>query len=112
MKGLGIVRETVAASVALALVSLGAGFAAGQPRIGLAVALGLVVGAANGELVQWVVRSGSPFVVSSLARMAGVSAAAIGLAFIAGASPTAVLLGVAAAQVVMVGASIREGLRA
>jgi len=45
-------------------------------------------------------------------RMAAVSAVAILVALLAGASPIAVLLGVGAAQGVMVAASVREGLRA
>ena len=112
MKGVGIVRATWAASVALASIAFLAGFVAGQRSIGLGLALGLVVGAANGELIQRVIDSRAPFVVSSVLRIAGVGAVAILLALLVGASPIAVLLGVAAAQFVMVGAAVRQGLRA
>ena len=112
MKGVGIVRATWAASVALASIAFLAGFVVSQRSIGLGLALGLVVGAANGELIQRVIDSRAPFVVSSVVRMAGVSAVAILLAILVGASPIAVLLGVAAAQLVMVGAAVRQGLRA
>jgi len=112
VKGVGIVRATWAASVALASVAFLAGFVVNQRSIGLGVALGLVVGAANGELIQRLIASSAPFVVSSVVRMAGVSGVAILLAILVGASPVAVLLGVAAAQFVMVGAAVRQGLRA
>jgi hypothetical protein len=112
VKGVGIVRATWAASVALASIAFLAGFVLGQWSIGLGLALGLVVGAANGELIQRVIDSRAPFVVSSVLRIAGVGAVAILLALLVGASPIAVLLGVAAAQFVMVGVAVRQGLRA
>ncbi|HZQ50096.1 MAG TPA: hypothetical protein VFB69_07280 [Candidatus Dormibacteraeota bacterium] len=112
MKGVGIVRATWTACVAIASVAFLAGFVAGQRPIGLGLALGLIVGAGNGELLQRVIDSRAPFAISSVIRMASVSAVAILVALIVGASPIAVLLGVAAAQLVMVGASVREGLRA
>lgn len=112
MKGVAIVRETVAASVAVASVAFLAGFVLNQRSIGLGIALGLVVGAGNGELIQRVIESRTPFVVSSILRMAGLSAAAIAVAFIIGASPIDLLIGVALAQFVMVAVAVRQGLRA
>jgi hypothetical protein len=112
VKGVGIVRETWAAAVALASIAFVAGFVVNQRSIGLGLALGLVVGAGNGELIQRVIDSRSPFVVSSVVRMALVSAVALLAAFLVGASPIAVLLGVAAAQLVMVAVAVRQGLRA
>ena len=112
MKGVAIVRETVAASVAVASVAFLAGFVLNQRPIGLGIALGLVVGAGNGELIQRVIESRTPFVVSSILRMAGLSAAAIAAAFIIGASPIYLLIGVALAQFVMVAVAVRQGLRA
>ena len=112
MKGLGIVRATWTACVAMASIAFLAGFVVNQRPIGLGVALGLVVGAANGELIQRVIESRAPFVVSSVVRMAALSAVAILVALLVGASPIAVLLGVAAAQFVMAGAAVRQGMRA
>jgi hypothetical protein len=112
VKGVGIVRATWATSVALASAAFLAGFVFDQRSIGLGLALGLVVGAANSELIQRVIDSAVPFVVASVMRMAAVSAVAILLAILVGASPTAVLLGVAAAQFVMAGAAVRQALRA
>ena len=111
MKGVSIVRDTVAVSVALASVAFLAGFVVDQRAIGLGLALGLVVGAANGELIQRVIAANSPFLLASLLRMAGISVVAIGVSFLVGASTAALLLGVGVAQFVMVGAAVRQGLR-
>jgi hypothetical protein len=112
VKGDGIVRATWTASVALASIAFLAGFVLNQRSLGLGLAIGLLVGAGNGQLIQRVIASGAPFVVSSVVRMATVSALAILVALLVGGSPIAVLLGVGAAQFVMVAASVREGLRA
>ena len=112
MKGVRIVRDTVTVSVALASIAFLAGFVVNQRSIGLGLAVGLVLGASNGELIQRVIDSRSPFLVSSILRMFGLSAVAILVAFVVGASPIALLLGVSGAQFVMVGAAVRRGLRA
>ena len=112
MKGVRIVRATWTASAALASIAFLAGFVLNQRPLGLGFALGLLVGAVNGELIQRVIDSRAPFVVSSVVRMAAVSALAILVALLVGGSPIAVLLGVGAAQLAMVAASVREGLRA
>ena len=111
MKGLGIVRNTVTVSVALASMAFLAGFVLDQRSIGLGIAVGLIIGASNGQLIQRVIDSRSPFLVSSILRMFGLSAVAILVAFVVGASPVALLLGVAGAQFVMVGAAVRQGIR-
>jgi len=111
VKGVRIVRDTLVMSIALASIAFVAGFVFDQRSIGLGLALGLVVGATNGELIQRVIVSHSPFLLSSLLRMAGLSAVAIGVSFLVGASTVALLLGVGVAQFVMAGAAVREGLR-
>ena len=112
MKSVGIVRATWIASMGFASIAFVAGLVLNQRTMGLGLALGLVVGAANGQLIQRVIDTRAPFVVSSVVRMVVVSGAAIMLALVFGASPIAVLLGVAAAQLVMVAAAVRQGLRA
>jgi hypothetical protein len=112
VKGVRIARVTLTVSVALALMALLAGFVVDQRAIGLGVALGLVVGAANGELIRRAINSRAPFVASSIMRMVALSLVAIGVAFLVGAPATALLLGIAAAQAVMVGVAVRQGLRA
>lgn len=105
-------RATVAASVALAAVSLIAGLVAGHPPVGTGLAAGFAIGSLNGLFLLGLLARNAPFVISSVARLAIVSAAAILLALVVGAQPWAVLLGVAGAQVVMVAAAVRQGLRA
>ncbi|HKC20751.1 MAG TPA: hypothetical protein VKE27_14105 [Candidatus Dormibacteraeota bacterium] len=112
MKDLGIVRATWTACVALASIAFVVAFVLDERSIGLGLALGLVVGAGNGELIRRVILRRAPFVIASVARMAAVSGLAFLVALLFGASPVAVLLGVAAAQFVMVAAAVREGLRA
>ena len=110
--GVGIVRATWTAAVAVASIAFLAGIVLGQRSIGLGLALGLVVGAGNGELIQRVIDSRASFVASSVIRMAAVSIVAILVGLLVGASLVAVLIGVAAAQFLMVGAAVRQGLRA
>ena len=112
MKVGGVVRETVVASATLAsLIVLVAGVA-GHLSLGLGLGAGLVIGSFNGRLVAGTLEMGAPFVASSVIRTAAVSALAILAAVLLGTSPWAVLIGVGAAQLVMVAAGIRQGLRA
>lgn len=104
-------RGTVAASAVLAAIALAAGLVFGQAPIGTGLAAGLVIGALNGELIRRAAVHNAPFVVSSVIRLALISAVGILAAYLIGASTVALLLGVAAAQVVMVVASVRLGLR-
>ena len=107
-----MLRETVVASVALgAIVVLVAG-AVGNLSIGFGVAAGLVIGSFNGHLVAGTLERGVPFVATSLVRMAGVSAIAILAALLLGIPAWTVLIGVGTAQLVMVWAGVRQGLRA
>ena len=112
MKGVGIVRETVAASVALAAIALIAGLVVGQTAVGAGLAAGLAVGAVNGHLILRQLGNDTPFVVSSLGRLALFSAVAVLAAYLLSASTWAVLIGVAGAQAVMVATAVRQGLRA
>lgn len=112
MKDVGIVRGTVAASAVLAAIALVAGLVFAEAPIGAGLAAGLVIGSLNGALIRRVVVHNAPFVVSSVIRLALISAVAILAAYLVGASTIALLLGVAAAQFVMVATAVRQGLRA
>lgn len=111
MKGVGIVRETLAASAVLAAIALLTCLVLRRVDIGIGLASGLLVGGFNGELVRRVLINRAPFVVASVLRLAVLSGAAILLAYVFRASTIALLLGVACAQLVMVGVAVREGLR-
>ena len=112
MKVGGVLRETVVASAILAVVTVLIASAAGHLPLGLGMGAGLVIGSFNGRLVAGTLDIGAPFVASSLVRMAAVSGIAILVALVLGIAIWAVLIGVASAQLVMVVASVRQGLRA
>ena len=111
MKVGGVLRETVVASAALAALTVLIAGLAGYLSLGVGIGAGLVIGSFNGRLVAGTLEMGAPFVASSLVRMAVVSAIAILAAVLLGIAIWAVLIGVAAAQLIMVAASVRDGLR-
>lgn len=112
MKVGGLLRDTVAVSAAVAVLVLLISAAAGQPTLGVGLGAGLVIGSLNGHLVAALLARDTPFVMGSVVRMAILSAVAVLAALVLGSPAWAVLLGVGAAQLVMVGAGVREGLRA
>ena len=112
MKLGGMVRDTVVASAALATMVVIVAGAAGNLSLGIGLGAGLIIGSFNGRLVAGTLELGAPFVASSVVRMAAVSAVAILAALVLGIAPWALLIGVGAAQLVMVAAGIRQGLRA
>ena len=106
-----MLRDSVVASVVLAFAVVAIAALFGEQLVGIGLAIGLLLGAANGHLITLVFDRGGSFATTSLARLAVLSAVAIAAALILGAYAWAVLLGVAGAQLVMVAASIRQGLR-
>ena len=112
MKGDWIVRETLAASAALAALAILVSLIVGRSDVGLGLAAGLVIGSMNGVLVRRALVHCAPFVAASVARLVLLSGAAILLAYLFHASAVALVLGVACAQLVMVAVAVREGLRA
>ncbi len=112
MKFGGVVRDTVAASAVLAAFVLAAAALLGHLSVGIGLGGGLMIGSLNGHLVAALLARETPFVASSVVRMASVSAIAVLAAVLLGSPAWAVLLGVGGAQLVMAGAGIRQGLRA
>jgi hypothetical protein len=81
----------------------------GNPRAGLAVALGLVIGSLNGVVAQRALNAGLSPQWSSLPRLALFSGAALGGGLLLGADQAwLVILGVAAAQGVLVAVAARS----
>jgi hypothetical protein len=107
-----LLRDTVAVSAAAAVLVIVASVVAGRLTLGIGLAAGLVIGSMNGHLLSALMAREVPFVAGSVTRMAVVSAVGVLAAFLLGSQAWAVLLGVGAAQLVMVGAGIRQGLRA
>jgi len=108
----GILKETVAASAAAAAVAILAGAALGHLSTGAGLAAGLLIGSLNGHALAALIARGTPFVASTIVRLSAFSAVAIAAAILLRSDVWAVLLGVAAAQAMLVAASIRRGLRA
>ena len=106
----GILKETVAASAAAAVVVTLAGAVLGHFSTGAGLAAGLLIGSFNGHALAALMARGAPFVASTIVRLAAFTAVAIAVAFLLGSDAWAVLLGVAAAQGVLVAAAVRQGV--
>jgi hypothetical protein len=107
----GVPRDTLAGSVALGLAVMLVAALSGHVPAGLGIALGLVIGSANGYLIAALLDRNSSFLFASLMRLASLTALAVGGALLLQSSAWTVLLGVGAAQLVMVAAGVRRGLR-
>jgi hypothetical protein len=107
-----MLRESVIASAILALSVASVAVLLGQAVIGVGVAAGLMLGSANGFAIEALLGRGTPFVAASMLRLVTLSALGLLLAVIFGISAWPVMIGVAGAQLVMVGAGVRQGLRA
>ena len=91
-----LLRITAAVCTAGALVAMAAGLGAGHWRAGAGVALGLLVGAANGFLARRALGIEAGFGFTAMGRLAILSAIGLGLAYV-----PLVLLGIAGAQLVL-----------
>ena len=107
-----MLRETVIASALLALVATTVAGIFGQLSIGVGLGAGLLLGSANGYAIDALLGRAAPFLAASILRLAAFSALGLLLAVVAGISAWSVMIGVAGAQLVMVGAGVRQGLRA
>lgn len=107
----GLLRQTVVASTALAVVAVAAGSALGHLNAGLGLAAGLVVGSLNGYLIQGLMARGAPFVVASLLRIVLFSSIVLVAALAIRGDAWALALGIGLAQLVLVVGGVRAGLR-
>ncbi len=106
-----MLRETVVGSAILA--ALVATFAAlsGHLTVGLGLAAGLMIGSANAYAIAALVDNAAPFLAASMLRLGTLTVLALGVAVVFGFSAWPVVMGVGAAQLVMVAAGVRQGLR-
>ena len=107
-----VLRDTVLVSALIAALLLIAGIATGRAPLGFGLGAGLLIGSTNGHLVLATLRTRASFALVSMARLIALGGVAVGVALVLGPYAWSVLIGVAAAQAVMVGAAIRQGLRA
>ena len=98
--------------LAAAVVTFVALSIAGEVRVGLAVALGLVLGSVNGLLAQRALDAGVSVRLSSVPRLGLLTLVAIGGGLLIGLSYAwLVILGVAGAQLVLVAVAARSLLK-
>jgi hypothetical protein len=84
----------------------------GHISFGLGLAAGLLVGPINGYAIQELLVRRTPFRLASLMRLVAFSSLVLLAAVIFGTQAWTVPLGIGLAQLVMVGAGVRQGLRA
>ncbi|MGO8687525.1 MAG: hypothetical protein ACLQT7_10185 [Candidatus Dormibacteria bacterium] len=103
---------TAGACAGAAVAALVVAAVLGQPLGGVALALGLCLGAANGFLAVRLLGLGVAFAATSLLRLLFLTLLAVASGFVLGwERAILVALGMAVAQLVLSGASLREVLR-
>jgi len=108
----GLLKVTVTICAVLAAIVAVAAALFGHAAVGMGLAAGLLLGSLNGYLIQSLLGRGTPFVAGSLLRLVVFSAIAVVAAFLLRGAGWSVPLGIGIAQLVMVGAGVRQGLRA
>jgi O-antigen/teichoic acid export membrane protein len=84
----------------------------GHISVGIGLAAGLFLGPVNGYAIQELLVRRTPFRIASLIRLVALSSLVLLAAVIFGTQAWTVPLGIGLAQLVMVGAGVRQGLRA
>lgn len=113
MRSVGLLlKTTVTACAALAAAIVAGTALTGHLSLGLGVAAGLLLGSLNGFLIQALLGRGTPMVAGSLLRLVMFSSIVLIAALVLGTAVWTLPLGIGIAQLVMVGAGVRQGLRA
>jgi hypothetical protein len=111
MRSGGVLKLTVTACAALAAaIAVGAALTA-HLSLGIGVGAGILLGSLNGYALQALLGRGTPMVAGSLARLVTFSLLAVMAALLLGTAAWTVPLGIGLAQLVMVAAGVRQGLR-
>lgn len=106
-----LVRNTVAVSSVAAFGVVALGFAAGQLKNALALAIGVLIGSANGLLIQRSLALGVGFTALSLVRLLVLTGLGLGIGLLIGLSQVWLVVGgIAVAQLVLAGFAVREAL--
>ena len=112
MRSGGLLKTTVTACAALAAAVVVGSALIGHVPLGLGIAAGLLLGSINGYLIQGLLGRGTPMVAGSLLRLVVFSSIVLIAALMLGTAAWTLPLGIGVAQLVMVGAGVRQGLRA
>jgi len=108
----GLLKVTVTVCAVLAVIVAAGAALAGYAPAGMGLAAGLLLGSVNGYVIQSMLRRGTPFAAGSLLRLVVFSTVAIGAAVLLHGVGWSIPLGIGIAQLVMVGAGVRQGMRA
>ena len=111
MRSGGLLKTTVTACAALAAAIAAGGALTGHLPLGLGIAAGLLLGSLNGYLIQGLLGRGTPMVIGSLLRLVMFTLIVLIAALMLGTAAWSLPLGIGVAQLVMVGAGVRQGLR-
>jgi len=112
MRSGGVLKVTVTACAILAaVIAIGAALF-GYLSLGMGVGAGLLLGSLNGYLLQALLGRGTPMVAGSLVRLVAFTSIVLVAALMLGSAAWTLPLGIGLAQLVLVGAGIRQGLRA
>lgn len=107
----GLLRTTVIGCAIAAAAAVVVGFATDRTGEGIGVGAGLLLGSMNGYLVQGLLTRGTPMVAGSMLRIVFFSSLVLLAALVLRGEAWSVPLGIGLAQLVMVGAGLRQGLR-
>src|SRR5438067_100890 len=107
----GVLRQTVLACLILSVAVAVIASASGHLDLGLGMAAGLMLGSVNGYFIQGLLNRGAPFMAASLLRILFFSSLVLIAALTMRGSAWTVALGIGLAQLVMVAAGVRSGLR-
>jgi hypothetical protein len=107
-----LVRASSLACAAAALLCVLGGLVLGSPAQGGLAGLGLLIGAVNAHLAQRLMRTGLPLPGTSMLRLGALSALVLVTGLVVGLGRVwLVVVGVAAAQLVMAAAAVLEMTR-
>lgn len=107
-----IQKQTVVASLVIAVAAFVVSSLAGEPALGAGLGTGLVIGSLNGFIIKALLDRGAPVLATSVLRLAFFSMLALVAARLLGGFVWPVVIGIGAAQIVMVGIGVRQGTRA
>jgi O-antigen/teichoic acid export membrane protein len=107
-----VLKMTTIGCAVLAAAVVVATTLAGHMGVGVGLAAGLLLGSLNGYVIQEFLARRTPFRTASLMRLVAFSSVVLIAALIFGAQAWTVPLGIGLAQLVMVAAGVRQGLRA
>jgi hypothetical protein len=112
MRSGGVLKVTVTACAVLAAAIVVGAAVTGHLSFGIGVAAGMLLGSMNGYLIQALLGRGTPMVAGSLLRLVMFSSIVVVAALVLPRAAWTVPLGIGLAQLVMVAAGVRQGLRA